>query len=90
MRMSMKVIAVGAAILASPAMAHDTWMAKAWRTAPAPLSNNVYRGLWYAHQHPYGHTTPAYEHAPAPVLNGLRPQADDCVHVTFPQCSGGG
>jgi hypothetical protein len=97
MRMSMKVIAAGAAILASPAMAHDTWIAKTWRTAPVPLSNNVYWSLGYRnypHQHPYEHAygaaPPAYQHAPGPVLNGTRPQANDCVHVTFPQCTGGG
>jgi hypothetical protein len=93
-RMTVIVAAMGAAVLASPATAGN------WRTAPVPLStNNVYWGLGYrgyAHQHLYGHEhgygAAAYPELRAPGAGngGVRPQIDDCIHVTFPQCSGGG
>jgi hypothetical protein len=93
MKTHMKAIvtATVAVVLASPAVADP--QPRTWRTAPVPLStNNVYWGVGYrgyAHQHPYGHGH-GYGAAAYPERRAPRQPEADCVHVTFPQCTGGG
>jgi hypothetical protein len=94
--MKMMLAVMGVAVLASPAMAQTWWDAK------VPLStNNALWGLAYGPAYPaYGPAYPAYGSA-VPFTAGRRgpgfvavapplPRILDCVHVTFPQCSGGG
>jgi hypothetical protein len=94
--MKMMLAVTGIAVLASPAMAQTWW------NAPVPLStDNVFWGLAYGPAYPaYGPAYPAYGSA-VPLTAGRRgpgfvavapplPRILDCVHVTFPQCSGAG
>jgi len=91
--------AAGVAILASPVMAQT------WRDVNVPVSmDNVFWGLAYAplygHAPAYGYA-PAYGAAapyrawqrapglPGVAVEGHLPRILDCVHVPFPQCSGG-
>jgi hypothetical protein len=91
--------AMGIAVLASPVVAQT------WRDANVPVStDNVFWGLAYAplyrHAPAYGYG-PAYGYAapyrawrrtpgpPGMAVEGQLPRILDCVHVPFPQCSGG-
>jgi hypothetical protein len=106
MRTSVKVIlaAVSSAVLASSVMAQN-WRNPDAPLLPDLSTDNVFWGEVYAHPHPfaYGSAAPAYgSAAPAPagrfapgvtgpgVTVSGHPRIIDCVHVTFPQCSGGG
>jgi hypothetical protein len=92
MRTIMKVMlaAIGVAVLAPPVLAQN-------RQEPwIPVSTeNVFWGLAVG---PVIHEGPAYgsvrpvapgRSVPGPVY-GAPPRILDCVHVTFPQCSGAG
>jgi hypothetical protein len=97
------VIATGIAALASPVMA-ETFVAtdtvvpaeNLRNTYNPPLSeDNVFWGLENAppHQHAYGyvaHHRRTYRIEPGmPDSSAVSPSGIiDCVHVTFPQCSG--
>ncbi len=97
MRTNMKVIlaATGIAVLSSPVTAQT------WRDANIPVwTDNVFWGLALAPlQAPaYGAYGPAYGSVarapagrvePAPLAAPPLPPILDCVHVPFPQCSGG-
>jgi hypothetical protein len=97
MRTSVKVIlaAMGVAALASPVMAQGI-SGTPWREANVPVStDNVFWGLAYAPLYgpaygAYGSVAPprAGQFAPGVVAAPL-PRILDCVHVPFPQCSGG-
>jgi hypothetical protein len=95
--------AIGISALASPVMAEtflttDTYVpAETWRnTYNPPLSeDNVFWGLENAppHQHAYGyvaHHRRTYRIEPGTSDPAAVPPSGiiDCVHVTFPQCSG--
>jgi hypothetical protein len=101
MRMGMKAIlaTTGVVILASPVMAQTSPESK------VPVStDNVFWGLahapLYGHAPVHGYGS-AYDAAvphragrvapglPAGPTEGQLPRVLDCVHVTFPQCSGG-
>jgi hypothetical protein len=88
---NLKVIlaAMSVAVLASPVTAQT------WRDERAPLrgdlsTDNVFWGEVHEPPHAYGSAV----HRPAgPPASGVtvdgHPRIVDCVHVTFPQCSGG-
>jgi hypothetical protein len=87
----MKVIlaATSVAVLASPVMAHS------WRYRHAPLgpdlsTNNALWGEPYYHGRAYGSAVypPVGRFGPGAAIDGP-PRVIDCVHVAFPQCSGG-
>ena len=93
MRAGMKVIlaTMGVAILASPVVAQT------WPEANVPVStDNVFWGLAYAPPYrpahgAYGSVAPPRPGQFAPgVVAAPLPRILDCVHVPFPQCSGGG
>jgi hypothetical protein len=90
MRTNIKVTlaAMGIALLSSPVTAQT------WRNANIPLStDNVFWDLALAPLSgpAYGSVAraPAGRLAPRPLATPL-PRILDCVHVPFPQCSGGG
>jgi hypothetical protein len=101
MRTSTKVIlaAMGVAALASPVMA-QTWPDVNvpvstdnvfWGLAYAPLYGSAY-GAYGAHgaYGAYGSAAPVRPGLLAPgVVEAPLPRILDCVHVPFPQCSGG-
>jgi hypothetical protein len=86
--------AMGIALLASPVAAQT------WQRTSAPLpENNVFWGLENAP--PQGHTygsnvRPRAGSLPRGAIvapgtaDATGPRVIDCVHVTFPQCGGGG
>ena len=85
----MVLAALGGAVLASPGMAQIWWNPKV-----PPSTDNVFWGLAYgpAYAPPtYGSVAhpPAARLAPVFVVVAP-PRILDCVHVTFPQCGGGG
>lgn len=96
MKTAMKVIltGIGIAVLASPVMAQTWWNAR------VPLSTD--NALWgLAYEPPYvapAYGAPAYGSVArlpsgrlAPGFTVVAPpRILDCVHVTFPQCSGAG
>jgi hypothetical protein len=97
MKVKAILAAMGIAALASPVVAQT------WPDANVPVStDNVFWGLAYAPL--YGHVPgygPAYGYAapgrgwqrgpglPGAAVEGRLPRILDCVHVPFPQCSGG-
>jgi hypothetical protein len=92
MRTSMKAIltAMSVAVLASPAMAQTL------RNHHVPLAtdlstDNVFWGEEDGHRHAYGSAGDPQAGgrlAPGVVIGGAQRRILDCVHVTFPQCSG--
>jgi hypothetical protein len=95
--MKMILAAMGAAALASPVIAQT------WPDANVPVStDNVFWGLAYAPLYgsanraygaygAYGSAAPLRPGRPAPgAPMAPLPRILDCVHVPFPQCSGGG
>jgi hypothetical protein len=98
MKTSMKVMlaAAGVAVLASPALAQtrrEPWIPVStdnvfWGLAVGPVIHEgpAYGGPAYGSARPIA---PGQVMPPGPVY-GAPPRILDCVHVTFPQCSGGG
>jgi hypothetical protein len=95
-------VAVSVAVaVASPVMAQN-WQAQNGRYANVPVStDNVFWGLAYAPlQAPayglaYGSAAGIAAGRPVPGIAAAPPPPPlprilDCVHVTFPQCGGGG
>jgi hypothetical protein len=94
MKTGVKVIlaAMGAAILASPVTAM-TWGTMQVSPSPDVSTDNVFWGMPYGrpHAHAYGYAAHPPANRPAPSINYQnQPRFLDCVHVTVPQCSGGG
>jgi hypothetical protein len=94
MKTRLKVIlaATGAAVLVSIVMAETVMAEIRWNTHVPLSTDHVYRSQMHRHRYGYGAVAypPAVRRAPAPVINGARPQILDCVHVPFPQCGEGG
>jgi hypothetical protein len=90
MRTGMKVIlaATSVAILASSAVAQK-WNPTS-PVRPDVSTDNVFWGEFYDPAYAYGSAGPASagRFAPGVTVDG-HPRILDCVHVTFPQCSGG-
>jgi hypothetical protein len=67
-------------------------MAQTWQNTHVPVSeNNVFWGMEAAppHENAYGSTTYSRTDRLAPGAAAVHPHRIlDCVHVTFPQCSG--
>jgi hypothetical protein len=104
MRTSVKVVlaAIGAAVVAYPVMAETV---RNGYVQPDVSTDNVFWGIPYpahgrpasayerpAYGHPYGYgsvgrPTAGHRYENGPVAH---PPIIDCVHVTFPNCSGGG
>jgi hypothetical protein len=82
MRTSMKVIltAMSVAVLASPVMAQSEPRPQAAPSATTTTISNAHGSAARTHT-----TRPA----PATNTEGSQIRLDDCVHVAFPQCSGG-
>jgi opacity protein-like surface antigen len=95
MRTSMKVIlaAMSAAVLASPVMAQN-WQSPYAPVRPDLSTDNVFWGEVPVAPHGYGYGSAARGQAgwvaPGGVTIDGHPRILDCVHVPFPQCSGGG